>query len=187
MSKTYNPGVYVITNVVSGKFYIGSSLWIMNRITGHKRDLRTGKHCNKYLQAAYNKYGEDAFEYNIMELCTEEELISCEQNYIDKYWDYGILYNINPTAGNTRGRLNSAATRKKISEALRAKKTVWTDERRANHSAQRRGRWHSPETVAKMIASKTGKKWSEESKAKNRETRRSNRERKQQELENGNH
>ena len=58
-------GIYKITNNVNGKFYIGSSQNISRRWYDHKRELRIQKHHNKYLQRAWNKYGEENFSFEI--------------------------------------------------------------------------------------------------------------------------
>lgn len=42
-------GVYVITNLVNGKFYIGSSVGINTRWWNHLVDLRNGTHENPHL------------------------------------------------------------------------------------------------------------------------------------------
>lgn len=47
-------GVYIIKNRKNGKFYIGSSQNVEERITAHKFALRHGNHPNKLLQADYD-------------------------------------------------------------------------------------------------------------------------------------
>ncbi len=49
-------GIYQITNISNGRFYIGSSVAIENRKTAHFGMLRRKKHHNNYLQNEYNKY-----------------------------------------------------------------------------------------------------------------------------------
>lgn len=92
-------GIYKIYNNFNSKIYIGSSNNMEKRISSHFRDLKANKHCNSYLQNAYNKHGIDYFKYEIMEILpentTKEELLRIEQEYIDKY-DFDLLYNLNP-------------------------------------------------------------------------------------------
>ncbi len=100
-------GVYIITNIINGKIYVGSSSYsIGNRLTVHKRLLRQNKHENSYLQFSYNKYKEDSFEFKILELCERDECIEREQYWIDYYKSYkrDLGYNINEKANS---RLNS--------------------------------------------------------------------------------
>ena len=51
-------GVYKITNMVNGLFYISSSKDIHTRWKQHKKNLRNGDHNNTHLQNAWNLYGE---------------------------------------------------------------------------------------------------------------------------------
>ena len=58
-----NSGVYRIRDKVNGKFYYGSSLNINGRIKEHLRALRQGTHENQHLQNAFNRDGEENFEF----------------------------------------------------------------------------------------------------------------------------
>lgn len=78
-------GIYKIENLVNGKVYIGSSINIRTRITGHLSDLRTNKHCNKYLQYSFDKYGIESFSVEILIDCKEEDLIYYEEFFMNKY------------------------------------------------------------------------------------------------------
>lgn len=60
-------GVYMITLLLDGRGYVGSSVWCENRIVNHRRDLRKNRHPNRYLQAAFNKYGEEEFIFGVVE------------------------------------------------------------------------------------------------------------------------
>ena len=61
-------GVYQIRNVVNGKFYVGSSKDIKNRHAAHRKLLRGNRHHCPHLQAAWNKYGEDCFKFEVIVL-----------------------------------------------------------------------------------------------------------------------
>jgi group I intron endonuclease len=74
-------GVYQIKNKTDEKKYIGSSKRLNYRIGQHKSDLRANRHINKYLQNAWNKYGEDNFEFEILEQTCD--IIEAEQKWID--------------------------------------------------------------------------------------------------------
>ena len=56
-------GIYKITNKTNGNYYIGSASIICNRWWIHISKLRKNCHSNKYLQNAFNKYGESNFEF----------------------------------------------------------------------------------------------------------------------------
>lgn len=89
-------GVYKITNIATGKFYIGSSKNIASRLKGHFKALETNTHPNKHLQNSYNKYGKEAFITEIVEITTLENLRSREDYYIKqtKCYKRDIGYNI---------------------------------------------------------------------------------------------
>lgn len=59
--------VYAIKNKSSGKMYIGSSIQPKKRETQHFSNLRNSRHPNNYLQNAFVKYGENDFEWVILE------------------------------------------------------------------------------------------------------------------------
>lgn len=93
-------GVYEIKNIINDKIYIGSTtVYFLKRFYHHITMLRKNKHKNKYLQNAWNKYGEQNFEFNILEICTKEDCLEREQYYINLYKDNS--YNINPLASGT--------------------------------------------------------------------------------------
>jgi group I intron endonuclease len=108
-------GIYRILNTVNGKPYLGSAVIIPNRWREHKRTLRKGTHKNLHLQAAWNKYGEEAFVFNIVELVEDKsQLLKREQYWIDFYEAYNPEkgYNVCQVAGNSAGRTFSPETRK---------------------------------------------------------------------------
>lgn len=78
-------GIYKIVNTITGKIYIGLSKDIYSRWERHKAELRRGSHYNGHLQNAFNKYGLDSFEFDIVEFCTHEELPEKEKFYILEY------------------------------------------------------------------------------------------------------
>jgi len=85
----------MILNKVNNKWYVGSSVNILReRWPHHKSALRYNKHHCKHLQNAWNKYGEDNFEFHVVELNTEHIRVT-EQKYIDygKFNCRGMMYN----------------------------------------------------------------------------------------------
>jgi hypothetical protein len=94
-------GIYKILNTHTKKFYIGSSKDIGHRWKQHLSNLNRNVHPNKHLQSAWNKYGAESFEFNIIEETinlTSSELLKIEQNYLDKYNKRNI-YNVELIAG----------------------------------------------------------------------------------------
>lgn len=86
---------------------------------------------------------EDNVSLYILDYTDPENLISCEQKWIDLLQP---SYNINPTAGNSKGYRHSEKTIIKISDALKGKPN--SEERKA----KLRNRIVSEETKAKLSA-----------------------------------
>lgn len=133
-SKKYNrtvpviSGIYKITCVPTGKFYIGSAKDIYRRWWRHKGELNTGKHNNGYLQNAYKKYGEAAFVWEVVETCPPELLLETEQHYLDglNACDPEVGFNLAKAASNPMmGRNHSEDTKRKL-KAARDKQTQQT-------------------------------------------------------------
>jgi group I intron endonuclease len=93
---------------------------IQNRWSVHKGRLIRNKHHSSYLQRAWNKYGEDAFEFSIIELCFPLVLIFREQYFINTLKPE---YNGNPIAGSSFGRKFTPESRAKMSLAAKASMT----------------------------------------------------------------
>lgn len=102
--KLSEKGVYQFKNLVNSKLYIGSTIMTFEkRFYHHLSMLRANEHKNKYLQYSFNKYGEESFEFSIIEVCTKENCLLREQYWINKLEviDKNKGYNINPLASGT--------------------------------------------------------------------------------------
>ena len=81
------PYVYVIRRINSDSFYAGSTNNFVRRWSEHKKKLRKNSHPTPPLQAAWNKYGESAFEFIVVCECKDthrtfyEELYLAHANY----------------------------------------------------------------------------------------------------------
>ena len=111
-------GIYRIRNLINNKFYIGSAVNLNKRKNQHFHYLRNNTHHNKPLQNSFNKYGEKNFIFEVMCYCYNEDLITNEQFYIDKYKPQ---YNICKIAGSSLGRKTTEETiiKMKISHSKR--------------------------------------------------------------------
>ena len=149
-------GIYRITNRVSGGIYVGSAKATNRRITTHKVALNAGKHKNQKLQRAWDKYGADAFVFEVIEHVDDlNALVKREQHWIDHYKAAEtVMYNIALVAGNTLGCAMSEATRRKISASNTGKKH--SEESRRRMAEKAIGRVYSAERNAKIAATKTG-------------------------------
>lgn len=144
------PGVYQIVNLVNGNCYVGSSVQIESRIFKHLAFLRRGDHPNGHLQAAFTKYGEQSFDYKLLEVCDKEILLSREQFYLDALRPE---YNICRVAGNTLGYKHEDEARVKMSIANAGNK-------------RHLGKKHSAETKKLISELASQRKSSEEAKQK---------------------
>lgn len=89
-------GIYAIKNKINGKMYIGMTTDFKDRIEKHLWALRNNKHHSIKLQRAFNKYGEDNFDYYVLEEMkesTSNQLAEKERDYIKKYDTYNNGYN----------------------------------------------------------------------------------------------
>lgn len=76
-------GIYKIYCIPESKYYIGSSIDINRRWSEHKRQLNRQAHRNNYLQLDWDAYGDESFEFSILELT--EDLVAREQHWINTY------------------------------------------------------------------------------------------------------
>lgn len=184
-------GVYYIQNLVTNRFYIGSSADVYSRIKSHLNMLQRGVHSNIHLQRSYNKHGQDKFAWGVCEEVFDiDQLLVVEQTWIDVMGDYNIC----TEAGSTRGYKATEETRAKLSAVksginnpmygtkrpevgeifrkLHTGKVLSEEHKRKCSEALKgkRGPWDNPESVAKIIeaarASNTGRKHSDETRAK---------------------
>jgi len=122
-------GVYEIRCRTNGRIYVGSSIDVEARWKNHRCKLRVGSHGNIHLQRAWDKHGEEDFEFEVVEECGGEAQYDKEQARFDMY-NWEVLFNIAKDAhrGAGRwgrlGRTNSPEHCAKISAALKGR-TVW--------------------------------------------------------------
>lgn len=113
-------GIYAIRNSTNGKLYIGSSCDCRRRFSEHASRLRRGVHVNAKLQAAWNKYGEGDFVFEmVFTVLDRNDLAEFEQAFIDATDAVEAGYNLAPTAGTTFGWKASSETRQRMSEAAK--------------------------------------------------------------------
>jgi len=144
-------GVYRITNKLDGKIYIGSASYLENRINVHKCRLRKHNHHNKHLQAAWDKYGAESFQFDVLEYCSIDQLKDIELKWIlstdctNREVGYNKCIDVRSRRGVKSGPL-SEEHKAKIAEAARGRKIP-----------NRKSRIVSEETKAKIGAANAGK------------------------------
>lgn len=145
-------GVYQIVNKVNGKRYVGSSVDVDKRWQAHRRELRKGSHHAQHLQHSWNKYGEGAFNIEVITECDPEMLIQEEQKELDTGFDY----NSSPTAGNTLGMKFSDEARARVRQNRLDRYAADPEGYAALMSSLSKGKPKSEEWKRKASESKAG-------------------------------
>ena len=166
--------VYKITFEGSNKFYVGSAVDLKRRTGEHKYFLKKQIHCNPIMQNLYNKWGSPIFSI-IDSIENREELLELEQHYLNTLKPD---INICEKANSTLGRKHTDKTKKLMSEGsikngqnagknnpmygrrgkdnpLYGRKR--SEETKAKIGAGNLGKIMSPESCARISASKRGK------------------------------
>lgn len=150
MSTLYHPdqtipvtsGIYKIICTFTDKCYIGSTANLRKRHREHFSKLHKKTHCNQRLQNAWNKYGSDAFVFEVIELVLPPFLLEREQYWLDKLKP---SFNLAPVAGSLLGMERAPEHTEKIRIALLGKPSPM------------RGIARTPETIEKIKSSKQAK------------------------------
>jgi group I intron endonuclease len=169
-------GVYALICKVNNKFYVGSSVNLVNRLLDYMQPAYLAQHTNRLILRALVKYGLRNYYFIVLETCHGTDTLQREQYWLDLLEPE---YNLSPTAGSTLGvplsketkaklraahlgKTHSPETRKLMSETRRGPNNPWfgkspSEETRALLSASKQGALHpnfgknrSAETVALM-------------------------------------
>lgn len=114
------PGIYAIRHLQSGKLYVGSANDLERRFIEHRTTLDAKKHPNRHLQRAWNKYGNDAFTFEVLEYVEDaRRLVEREQHWLDRTESYKRPrgYNLAHRAQSMLGYKHSTAARRRMSKA----------------------------------------------------------------------
>jgi group I intron endonuclease len=172
--------IYAIVNNVTCDMYVGSAVAVNRRWNAHRNLLAKQCHYNLRLQRAYNKYGDKAFDWEIVQFVDDKtQLIDREQFWMNFF---APKYNGRPIANSPLGTKASPETRAKMSAS--AKKRGFTEEHKQNISKAKKGictiseeqkkrlsvlntgKVYSAETRAKLSATSTGRYHTDEAKQK---------------------
>lgn len=121
MTKEKICGIYCIENTLNNKKYIGQSRNVHKRWEEHRNQLNKDKHGNTHLQSAWNKYGENAFDFYIIETC-EIDMLDCREKYHIAHYDSSNRihgYNIDLGGFYT----------KELSDETKNKLSIWAKQR----------------------------------------------------------
>lgn len=123
-------GIYCIKNLINNKVYVGKSKNIYTRMVSHCNLLRNNSlDENRYLKRSWYKYGEDNFQYFVLEYLDENELLLKER---ELYWMM-FLESTNRDKGynlridTSTNCIVSEDTRKKLSESTKNRFTKFPE------------------------------------------------------------
>ncbi len=136
---SHKAGIYRILCLNSGKYYLGSSNNCYKRWSTHWSALRANRHQNRHLQFAFNKYGKDAFVFEVLEEVENlDSLLEIEQEFIDQA-PKDLLLNCSFRANATMlGKQHSSKAKAKIAARSKGKRNPMY------------GKKHTKESLAKM-------------------------------------
>lgn len=154
-------GIYTITNLITGKIYIGYAVNFNSRYNSHKCRLESNKHANQHLQRAFNIDGAENLIFEILEECDIKFLASQEHYWVNMLdaRNHKIGYNIKPTHPDGRPRMTED-TKQKLREANLGKKHTEEHKRKIGESSKGRmlGRKHTDEAKKKISEAHKGKR-----------------------------
>lgn len=115
-------GVYGIFCKANGRWYIGSSVRIKIRWRQHRNALVKNCHHSSKLQNAWNKYGEDVFQFSVLQTVKMSECLkTCEQAWIDKLNSYDDGFNSASSSFSPAGHKHSEEAKKRMGDSRRGK------------------------------------------------------------------
>lgn len=136
-------GIYKIRNKRNGHLYVGSTVDFATRKREHLHKLRHGKHHSAYLQRAFDKYGEQAFVFTLIEeVPRDRDLLYVRE----VYWVETLKprYNVCQVNGSKLGYTPTEATKQKLREYNLRPEVV------AKKKAELTGHEVRPETLEKI-------------------------------------
>ena len=156
--------VYMITNTVNQKSYIGISIYEPEK--GRIKEHLSGRG-NRVLANAVKKYGKDAFTYEVLEANVFDEFLpDLEIAYIAKI-NTVAPHGYNLTSGGEKSKKFSEDTRRKMSQARKGKKSsVETIRKMSGENNPNFGKPRSAKTRRKISEAQKGKIISAETRRK---------------------
>lgn len=109
-------GIYLIKNKINNKVYVGQSNNFQNRKREHFNRLKNNNHTNEHLQKSWNKYGNENFEFIVLEECDINYLDEREIYWINYFNSTNNKFGYNLESGGHLNKKLSEETKRKISE-----------------------------------------------------------------------
>ena len=135
-------GIYCIKNLITNKVYIGKSINIYKRIYSHINEIkRKSKNENRHLINSWFKYGENNFEYFVLEyLELDENLLKERELYwMQQYNSTNALYGYNLRMDSSTKMIVHQETKEKLSKSVSGKNNPnynhkWSEEKKKQMS-----------------------------------------------------
>jgi group I intron endonuclease len=110
-----NSGIYLITNTLNGKQYVGQSLGVKKRFSSHKRAARLKlKREAFYLHNAISKHGEDNFKFEVILYATDPDYLNLMEQKVIAGFNTIAPNGYNLDSGGNVNRTMSDVTRQKL-------------------------------------------------------------------------
>lgn len=138
--------IYQIRCVINGRVYVGQTHDLRKREADHRQKLLRGNHYSKDLQSDFDKYGLDAFVFEVLEMnIPREDLDERERSWISLRDN---PYNIE--SGGVKNKKLAESTKKQLSAKAKVRYPEYCDV------------LNSADAIHKRSQSNTGKRRSEE-------------------------
>jgi len=126
------PCIYKLQNILNRKVYIGFASGHYRRKAQHYWMLRNNRHFNSHLQASWNIYGEENFNFEVLRFLDEEDLLdreTIESSFISQYnaLDNNFGYNTRENCETNLGIKWSDESKKRFSESKKGIKPPHLD------------------------------------------------------------
>lgn len=110
-------GIYKITTVHNGNFYIGSALSLKKRMKDHRNELKNDDSHVDYMQNVYNVYGDSDFKVEFLRVYDKIFQLNSEEHKELLQEEEYFIQTLNPrynTIKTPTSQLNNPATSKKV-------------------------------------------------------------------------
>ena len=130
-------GIYVITNDIDARVYIGSATSFKQRYAVHKKKITHNEGCNPKLKNFANKYGIEHLTFSAVHACEKEDLLKMEQLYLDIFQPFDDNgFNIARKAGSPIGYKHTQEAKDKMKGRPGH---VWDEEHKKLFSEMKKG------------------------------------------------
>ena len=138
-------GIYKIINTVTGKFYIGSSKNIKQRLACHKCQSTWNECPNNPMYLDMQRYGVDKFEFDILCEVEPEHLKEAEQQFIET---------LKPTYNNINAKGWDIERRKEYQKEYQKSEKCKESQKKANNKYQNQLCFYNDEVLTLSALSK---------------------------------